>query len=85
MDYFSGVFAQHPEVQVDYLFLVAGPSLSADQDLHLTAVRTAMEVRDGVFSMKKNSSPGPEKFTGAFYTFFFFFCFQVKSPLGVDP
>lgn len=36
---------------MDDLFLVAGPSLSADQDLHLTAVPTALEVRDTVFSM----------------------------------
>ena len=50
------------------LFDLIGPSLNEDQNNFLVATPAPLEIREAVFGLKKHSSPGPDGFSGAFYT-----------------
>ena len=53
----------------DSLFQVAGPSFSEAENGHLINVPFDLEIRDTVFSLKKESSPSPDGYSGSFFTF----------------
>lgn len=50
------------------LFNLNGPSVSVEQNLILSVVPSADEIHDAVFHLKRNSSPGPDRFSGIFFT-----------------
>lgn len=66
--YFSNLMQATPIIPSESLFQVMGPSVSADQNSTLIAVPTSTEVRQAVFKLKSNSSPGPDDFSGIFFT-----------------
>lgn len=45
-----------------------GPSVLAEQNRDLTAIPSPIEIRDAIFGLKNNSSPGPDGFSRVFFT-----------------
>lgn len=51
------------------LLEVIPPLISEEQNSHLCSLPTAEEIKQAVFSLSGNSAPGPDGFTGNFYTY----------------
>lgn len=60
VEFFSNLLKAYPEVPSDSLFQLAGPSLSKAENGRLINVPSDLEIREAVFSLKKESSLGPD-------------------------
>ncbi|KAL9687628.1 hypothetical protein QQ045_032033 [Rhodiola kirilowii] len=66
--YFKALFSSFPVTKdIDVSDLIS-PTISDADNLALAAQPSEHETRDAVFSMNPNSSPGPDGFTGKFFT-----------------
>ena len=50
------------------LFYMAGPSITDEDNISLSAIPSPSEIKEDVFGLKGLSSPGPDGFSGAFFT-----------------
>lgn len=66
--FFSNLMQSSSSVPDKALFNRLGPSVSDEQNQILVAVPTSVEIREVVFSLKRSSSPGPDGFSGVFFT-----------------
>lgn len=55
---------------------MAGPSVSAEQNKLLTTIPSSFKIREAVFQLKRNNSPGPDGFSRVFFTN----CWHIVGP-----
>lgn len=53
-----------------------GPVVSEEQNTILVAVPSIAEIKEVVFSLQRSSSPGPDGFSGVFFTH----CWEIAGP-----
>ena len=68
VSFFSNLFQANSVIPDEGLFLLAGPTVSKAQNQFLVAILSPEEIRNAVFHLKKSSSPGPDGFSGVFFT-----------------
>ncbi|XXG76900.1 hypothetical protein AAC387_Pa08g1163 [Persea americana] len=68
VDFFSNLFKPRDSQPSPSLFQINSPKVSALDNSFLTSIPFSDEIKAAVFSLKKNSSPGPDGFNGAFFT-----------------
>ncbi|KAL9676312.1 hypothetical protein QQ045_004526 [Rhodiola kirilowii] len=66
--YFENLFGEYPVPGDLQLGDLIQPAISDDDNMRLTSSPEMEEIKDSVFSMKSDSSPGPDGFTGKFFT-----------------
>ncbi|XXG68937.1 hypothetical protein AAC387_Pa06g1919 [Persea americana] len=68
VDYFSNLFKPHEGQLHHILFQIDRPKVSELDNFTLIYMPLNSEIKEAVFALKRNSSPGPDGFNGAFYT-----------------
>lgn len=68
MVYSSNLLQPSSATLDEALFYMIGPSVSPEQNKSLTAIPSSTDIREAVFQLKKNSSPCPDGFPGAYFT-----------------
>ncbi|XXG73650.1 hypothetical protein AAC387_Pa07g2532 [Persea americana] len=74
--FFSNLLKPSPSHIDEALFEKAWPFVSTDQNELLIAIPSPQEIKEAIFQLKRNSSPGPDRFPGIFFTS----CWQIVGP-----
>lgn len=70
VEFFFDIFNPSPAQLDPLLFQVQSKTVSPAQNSILQAVPANEEIRASIFSLNKSSSPGPDGFSGSFFTSF---------------
>ena len=78
--FFSSLFQEDQVIPEEDLFHLAGPSVSEAHNQFLVAIPSPEEINKAVFHLKRSSSPGPDGFSGVFFTN----CWHIVSKEVID-